>query len=67
MTIHNIRTDGLGRVRLGEVLRLTGWSRTTLWRKTKTGQFPRPAWGRKRGEAWYWRISDIIQWAQLDE
>ncbi|MGK2286544.1 helix-turn-helix transcriptional regulator [Pedomonas sp. V897] len=54
-------------MRLGEVLRLTGWSRTTLWRKTKTGQFPRPAWGRKRGEAWYWRISDIRQWAQLDE
>jgi len=67
VTINEIRKDGLGRVRLGEVLRLTGWCRTTLWRNTKTGQFPRPAWGKKRGESWYWRASDIEQWAQARE
>lgn len=62
-----IKVDDLGRVHTGEVLRLTRWAPSTLWRKIKTGAFPAPTWGNKRGEARYWRLADIEKWARISD
>ena len=47
-------------IRLPEVLRLTGLSRSTLYRKIKLQQFPEPIQLGLRSVAW--RASDILAW-----
>lgn len=47
-------------LRIGEVLSLTGTSRSTLWREIKAGRFPRavPISQRCKG----WLASDVYTW-----
>ena len=47
-------------IRLPEVLRLTGLSRSTVYRKLKLSQFPEPIQLGPRSVAW--RASDILAW-----
>ena len=47
-------------LRLPEVLRRTGLSRSTLYRKLKQGQFPSSRQLGKRAVGW--RESDVIAW-----
>ena len=47
-------------LKLPDVLRLTGLSRSTVYRKLKEGDFPRPVQLGKRAVAW--RESDLIDW-----
>jgi len=54
----NPKSDRL--LRLPEVLRLTGLSRSTLYRKIKAGEFPRPVKLGKRAVGW--RESEVIAW-----
>ena len=54
----NVRGDRL--LRLREVLRLTGLSRSTLYRKLKANEFPKPVKLGKRAVAW--RESEVIDW-----
>ena len=49
-------------IRLPEVLRLTGLSRSTLYRKIKLSQFPEPVQLGPRSVAW--RVSDILAWIE---
>ena len=59
-----IKTDVLGRVLIGEVMRVTGWSRWTLRRKILMGRFPPPAAGIGRGEQHRWALQDVLGWAR---
>lgn len=48
-------------VRVPEVLRITGMSRTTLWRRCRDGGFPQPV--RLPGSAIIgWRAGDVRRW-----
>ena len=47
-------------IRLPEVLRLTGLSRSTLYRKIQSSQFPEPVRLGPRSVAW--RASDVLEW-----
>lgn len=58
-----IRTDALGRVLMGEVERITGWSRWTLRHKIQQELFPAPVAGLGRGESRKWREADVRNWA----
>ncbi len=49
-------------IRLPEVLRLTGLSRSTLYRKIHSSQFPQPVQLGPRSVAW--RVSDILAWIE---
>jgi len=55
---------GSGRVvRLPEVIRITGLSRTTIWRRERDGSFPPPSrLGGERTRAVGWREQDIHDW-----
>lgn len=66
MTTENelrIKTDALGRVLMGEVERITGWSRWTVRNKILLNLFPAPVDGLGRGESQKWCESDIRDWA----
>ena len=52
--------DGQRLMRLPEVLKLTGLSRSTLYRKIKAGQFPAPVSLGPRSVAW--RESEVLDW-----
>ena len=58
-----IKTDPLGRVLVGEIQRITTWSRWTLRKKILQGLFPSPVDGLGRGESQKWRESDVRNWA----
>lgn len=60
----HIKTDALGRVLMGEVERITGWSRWTLRNKIKKELFPTPVAGLGRGESYRWREADVRDWAR---
>jgi predicted DNA-binding transcriptional regulator AlpA len=45
--------------RMPAVLKLTGWSRTTLWRRVNEGKFPKPVMDTKRMAVW--AEPDIVQ------
>ncbi len=47
-------------VRIDEVVRLTGRSRTTLWRACRDGQFPVPF--KISSRAIGWKLSEIVAW-----
>ena len=47
-------------IRLPEVLRLTGHSRSNLYRKIQSSQFPEPVRLGPRSVAW--RVSDVLAW-----
>ena len=55
-----MNAEGDRLIKLPEVLRLTGLSRSTLYRKLKEGDFPRPVQLGKRAVAW--RESEVIAW-----
>ena len=47
-------------LRLGEVMRLTGLSKTTIYRRYRDGTFPRPL---KLGpQSIGWRRREILEW-----
>ncbi len=56
--------SGSGRVvRLPEVLKITGLSRTTIWRREREGSFPPPIrLGGKHTRAVGWREQGIDDW-----
>ena len=47
-------------IRVGELSRLLGLSRTTIWRLESQGTFPRHIMLSKRGIGW--KLSDINEW-----
>ncbi|WP_082021171.1 helix-turn-helix transcriptional regulator [Geobacter anodireducens] len=47
-------------LKLQEILTLTGVSRSTIWRWTKEGSFPKPA--RVSPRTIRWRASDVLNW-----
>lgn len=47
-------------MRAPEVIRETGLSRTTLWRKARDGSFPRPI--QLSVNAIGWRARDVFEW-----
>lgn len=49
------------RLRLPEVLRYTGYSRPTLYRRIADGQFPR---GIKDGRITVWSNREVLAWQQ---
>lgn len=52
------------RLRQPHVLALTGWSAATLWRRVKSGQFPKP---KKDGALTYWengQVRDTLEGVQ---
>jgi len=50
-------------LRIKAVLRLTGLSRTTLWRRVKTGQFPQPLkLGGPESRAVGWQRGVVEEW-----
>ena len=50
-------------VRIEEVTEITGLSRTSIWRRVKTGEFPNPLrLGGSNTRAVGWRRSDIDNW-----
>ena len=52
--------EGQRLMRLPEVVRATGLSRSTLYRKVKEGQFPAPVSLGPRSVAW--RESEVLAW-----
>lgn len=46
-------------LRVPDVIGKTGLGRTTLWRKSRAGEFPTP---RKMGGVVYWLESEIDEW-----
>jgi predicted DNA-binding transcriptional regulator AlpA len=57
-----IKTDPLGRVLMGEVQRITGWSRWTLLTRISKKEFAEAIAGWKRGQSRKWRESDVRDW-----
>ena len=49
-------------LRLSAVLKATGWSRATIWRKVKAGLFPAPFPIGPKSIAW--DAEEIAQWQQ---
>lgn len=49
-------------LRMPSVLKLTGLSRVTIWRLTKTGSFPAPVRLSKRAVGW--RSDDVEEWVR---
>lgn len=50
-------------LRVPQVIRATGLSRTTLWRRVRAGEFPTPLrLGGPRSRAVGWRRADIDNW-----
>ena len=47
-------------LRIGDVLKVTGLCRTTIWRWVKSGQFPAPI--RLGSRHIGWRRADIEKW-----
>ena len=53
-------TGESGIVRLPEVMRLTGLSKTTIHRRYRAGSFPRPL--RLGPQSIGWRREEIVEW-----
>lgn len=49
-------------LRISEVMHLTSLKRSTLYKKTQNGTFPRPVKIGMRSSAW--RLSDVIRWTK---
>ena len=50
-------------LRTPEVVKLTGLSRTTIWRRVQSGDFPAPVkLGSLAGRSVGWRESEIVEW-----
>ena len=48
-------------LRAGDVVRIVGFSRTTLWRRVKVGEFPAPIQlGSRHTVGWYER--EVTEW-----
>lgn len=52
----------VGYAREAQVLRVIPWGRSTLWAKSKSGEFPRPVKLSERVTAW--RCEDIWKWLE---
>ncbi len=53
-------------LRIGQVLCMTGLSKTTLWRRVRAGEFPAPVrLGGPRSRAVGWRRADVERWIGL--
>lgn len=64
---HSYKNDVLNSIpvrlyRLPDVLRLTGLSKSTVYARVKTGEFPAPAPIFRGGRAVAWRSEDITGW-----
>lgn len=54
MSIEHSPARGRLLLRTRQVLERMGWSRTTLWRRVRAGEFPAPVMTGKNGRiAWY--------------
>ncbi len=51
-----------GYVRIKQLLRVIPFSRTTIWRKTKAGAFPRPV--KLSQQVTGWRVEDVRAWME---
>lgn len=49
-----------GFIRVKQLIRVVPWSRTTVWRKVKTGAFPRPV--KLSSYVTAWRVEDVREW-----
>ena len=50
-------------LRIGEILAMTGLSKTTLWRRIQAGEFPAPVrLGGYHSRAVGWRRSEVESW-----
>jgi len=58
-----LKTDLLGRLQIGEVLRLANFSKATLYRMIKKGQFPQPLPGWRSGQKRLWAYDVVYHWA----
>ena len=52
-------------LRIGDVLRLTGVCRTTIWRWSRTGKFPAPI--RLGSRHIGWRAEEVEEWVDSRE
>lgn len=50
-----------------EVIQRTGLSYTTIWRKVKSGEFPKPVKLSDSGTAIGWRSNEIDSWLESRE
>lgn len=50
----------IGFIRQPQVLHITSFSATTLWRKCKSGEFPKPV--RLSANVTAWRVEDVRAW-----
>ena len=48
-------------IRIGEVLKLSGDSRSTIWRKVRAGTFPAPVRLSEEGAACGWWLSEVMK------
>ena len=51
--------NDIKRLRLPHVIEKTGWRRSTIYKKIKDGEFPKP---KKDGVISYWLSTDIDRW-----
>lgn len=49
----------LKRLRLPQITEKTGWKRSTIYKKIKSGEFPKP---KKDGRISYWLSTEIDEW-----
>jgi prophage regulatory protein len=58
-----LQATALEILRMPDVLRMTGLSRTTLWRRVRAGQFPRPIrLGGPQSRAVGWLKEEVEEW-----
>lgn len=50
----------IGFIRQPQVLRIASFSATTLWRKCRSGEFPKPV--RLSANVSAWRVEDVRAW-----
>ena len=51
-----------GFIRIKQLIRFIPFSRTTIWRKVKDGQFPRPV--KLSAYVTAWRVADVRGWIE---
>ncbi|MDE0304389.1 MAG: AlpA family phage regulatory protein [Albidovulum sp.] len=54
-------------LRIAEVMRLTGLSKSTIHRKWRSGEFPAPLKLFRDGRAFGWKQSEILDWMRSRE
>lgn len=62
MEAHHLDLPRIGYAREPQVLRVIPWGRSTLWSKSKSGEFPSPVKLSARITAW--KCEDVWSWIE---